>query len=118
MILMEQGVSAWPTHTNDPTIRREVVADKLMRLDFSGEPAFIISPKASMTRKSFAGGYCYKRVQVSGEERYKDVPNKGKFSHIGDAVQYLALGALGDGEVIGGYGDQPLDYSEINRMIV
>jgi hypothetical protein len=36
------------------------------------------------------GGYCYKRLQVSGE-RYRDVPDKNSYSHPHDALQYAAL---------------------------
>jgi len=119
MVLQNQGLSAVPTYTNDPIIRREVVADYLQRLDFSGHPAFIICPKATMTRKAFAGGYKYKRVQVTGEQRFMDKPDKNKYSHISDAVQYLFLGAVGGGRVIGGFGNsKPLDYSRIERSIL
>lgn len=119
MILEEQGITCWPTYTNDFTIRREVLADKMMRLDFSGQPAFMLGPKAIMIRKSFAGGYSYKRLQVSGEERYRDIPDKtSKYSHCGDAAQYLALGAIGGDAVVGGYGSKPIDYSESRVGIV
>jgi len=118
MILSAQGIEAWPTYTNDPTVRREVLADKMMRLDFAGNPAFMVGGLAKMTRKSFAGGYCYKRLQVAGEERFRDVPDKGRYSHIGDAAQYLALGALGGDAVLGGFGEQELDYSHIDRGII
>ncbi|RKY42339.1 MAG: hypothetical protein DRP85_03370 [Candidatus Makaraimicrobium thalassicum] len=119
MIMEEEGIVAWPTHTNDFTVRREVLANKMMQLDFTGNYAFVIGPKAKMIRKSLSGGYCYKRLNVSGEERFKDVPDKAsKYSHCGDAVQYAGLGALGDAEIIGGFGDQEIDYSTTNRMIV
>ena len=118
MILANQGLVAYPTYTNDPTIRREAVADLLQRLDFSGQPAFVICPEAKMTRKAFAGGYKYKRLQVTGEQRFVDKPDKNKYSHISDAIQYLILGALGGDKVVGGYGDQKIDYSSMNRSVV
>jgi len=118
MILNNLGLVAFPTYTNDATIRREVVADLLQRLDFSGQPAFTVCPAANMTRKAFAGGYKYKRLQVSGEQRFVDKPDKGKYSHISDAVQYLVLGALGGDRVIGGYGKQEIDYSQTEKGIV
>lgn len=117
MILSNQGIDAWPTYTNDFTIRREAVSDYMQRLDFNGQPAFIVGPKATMCRKALGGGYKYKRMQVSGEERFQDKPDKGKYSHIGDAIQYLFLGAVGGDRVIGGYGTQEIDYSQTNRMI-
>lgn len=118
LALSAQGINAIPTHTNDFIIRREVVADYLQRLDFTGKPAFTITSGAPMLRKAMGGGYKYKRMQVSGEERFKDVPDKGKFSHVAESLQYLVLGAVGDNAVIGGYSTTALDYSTINRAIV
>lgn len=118
-ILWNQGIQAWPAHTNDFTIRREVVADAMQRLDFTGKPAFLIGPKAQMCRKACGGGYKYKRMQVTGEQRFQDKPDKqSRYSHVGDALQYMALGALGDNRVIGGYGEQKIDYDTLNRMTV
>jgi hypothetical protein len=48
-----------------------------------------------MIRKGKIGGYQYKRVQVSGEDRYRDKPDKNKYSHPADAEQYMALGFAG-----------------------
>jgi len=40
-----------------------------------------------------AGGYHFKRVSVgSGQERFRDAPNKNEHSHVGDAFGYLLLG--------------------------
>jgi len=117
-ILWNQQIEAWPTYTNDWTIRREAVADYMQRLDFSGHPAFLVGPRATMTRKALSGGYKYKRMQVSGQERFQDKPDKGRYSHVGDALQYLFLGAVGGDKVIGGYGKQKLDQSELQRTII
>ena len=119
MILWEQGIEAWPTYTNDFTIRREAVADYMGRLDFNGKPAFLVGPKATMLRKALAGGYKYKRMQVSGEAKFMDKPDKGRYSHVADACQYLFLGAVGGERVVGGSShDKPLDYSQTDRMVV
>ncbi len=40
-----------------------------------------------------------KRVQVGGDERYHDVPNKNRYSHPCEAVQYVMLGG-GEGRVV------------------
>lgn len=117
-ILAHQGIDAWPTYTNDFTIRREAVADYMQRLDFTGKPAFVIGPKAPMFRKAMAGGYKYKRMQVSGQQRFQDKPDKGRYSHVAESGQYLVIGAVGGDRVIGGYGNQNLDQSEARRGIV
>lgn len=117
-VLANQGIDAWPAHTNDFTIRREAVAALMMRLDFSGHPAFMVFPRANLTRKALAGGYKYKRMNVSGSERFQEKPDKGRYSHAADALQYAVLGAVGDSAVIGGYGDQKIDYGTLNRIVV
>ena len=117
-ILWNIGIEAYPAPSNDFTIRREVVADYLGRLDFAGKPAFMLGPLAKVCRKGMAGGYKYKRVQVSGEQRFQDKPDKGRYSHVCDALQYLLLGAVGDDRVMGGYGRKEIDYSTTNRLIV
>lgn len=91
-ILRAAGIPARPTHTNDFTIRREAVASCLNRL-VDGKPGLTISPKCANLRKGMAGAYCYKRLQVSGDERFHDVPDKGRFSHVCEAAQYLLVGA-------------------------
>lgn len=118
-ILDAQGVSACPTYTNDPIIRIEAVAAPLTRMDFSGNPGFLLGPKAIMIRKAMAGGYKYKRMAVSGQERYMDKPDKGRYSHVADALQYLMLGA-GEGYklIANPNASKEIDYSKTNSMVV
>jgi hypothetical protein len=117
-ILQNQGITAYPTYTNDFTIRRETIADYLLRLDFAGNPAFLVTKGAPTLRKALSGGYKYKRVQVSGEAKFMDKPDKGKYSHVADACQYLFIGAVGGDRVVGSYSTKELDYSQTNRMII
>ena len=112
-ILRAAGVSANPAQTNDPTIRREAVAGRLMRLTVTGEPALVVSGRAKIIRKGFMGGYKYRRLQVAGDERYEDKPDKNMYSHPHDALQYLCLG-IGDEQVL--MGGTSTDWSQpINR---
>lgn len=117
-ILWNQGIEVWPAPTNDFTKRREAVADFMTRLSFTGDTAFKIGPRCTILRKAHAGGYKMKRIQVSGEERYRDVPDKSRYSHCAEGLQYAVVGAFGDDRVIGGYGKQNLDYSTVNKTIV
>ena len=78
--------------TQDLTIRREAVASCLNRL-VDGEPGLLLSPHCKVLRAGFQGGYCYRRVRVSGDERYTDKPDKNRYSHPHDALQYLLCGA-------------------------
>jgi hypothetical protein len=60
-----------------------------------GKPRFIILPKCKMTRKGLQGGFCYRRVQMSGDPRYHDEPDKNDYSHPVEALEY---GLQGEGE--------------------
>lgn len=57
-----------------------------------GKPAFQLSREGCpQLRRGFTKDYCYKRISVSGEERYRDIPHKNFSSHIHDALQYIAM---------------------------
>jgi len=43
---------------------------------------------APMLRKGFINGYVFKRMSITGDERYQDKPNKNKYSHPHDAQHY------------------------------
>ena len=89
-ILAANGIHASPARSNDFNIRREAVAQPLMRI-IDGKPGLSISPKCKALRKGMAGKYCYRRVQVLGDERYHDKPDKGAYSHVCEALQYVML---------------------------
>lgn len=86
------GLPIDPAHTNDFILRREAVANALTRLTMLGRPALVISPECKRLRKAMMGGYMFKRLQVSGSARYRDVPDKNEFSHIAEALQYAMVG--------------------------
>lgn len=118
-ILSALGIEADPAHTNDVTIRRETFALNLSRMTFTGEPGLVIGPNCKMLRKGLSGGYKYRRMQVSGEEKYVEKPDKNIYSHICDAAQYLLLGAGMDDQLLGA--DQHnwnLDYSNLDRASI
>ena len=64
-----------------------------------GEAGLLLSPSCKMLRKGFSGGYAYKRVRVTGDERYHDKPDKNAYSHPHDALQYLLCGG-GEGRAV------------------
>ncbi len=97
-ILAAGGVIANPARTNDPILRIEAVSAPMRRL-IDGEPGMIIHPQCKTLRKGYAGGYNYKRIQISGQERFRDVPDKNMFSHVCDADQYIMIGA-GEGKAL------------------
>lgn len=91
-IVEAMGVPMSPAPTNDFTRRREAVAGLLTRLTRKGRPALVISPTCKLTRKGMAGGYCFRRLQVTGEARFEEKPLKNKYSHPCEALQYLCVG--------------------------
>jgi hypothetical protein len=91
-VVQAAGLPIDPAPTNDPIRRREAVAGQLSTLGLTGQPSLIVSPRAKMFRKGMNGAYHYARVQVSGEERYRDEPVKNMYSHICEAGQYMMVG--------------------------
>lgn len=90
MEVNEAGLSIRPGRTNAFLPRRDAVAWFLSRLA-DGQPTFLLNPKCTSLRKGFNGGYKYRRIQVTGEERYTEEPAKNAYSHIADALQYVAM---------------------------
>jgi hypothetical protein len=88
--LAESGIAAVPASTNSFVGRREAVAGFLNRL-VSGKPIFALDPSCDRLRRGFNGRYQYRRLQVVGAERFKDIPDKNDYSHPHDALQYAAL---------------------------
>jgi hypothetical protein len=93
MELAEEGIACIPASTNSFVGRREAVAKYLTRMA-DGQPSLIVDPGCDMIRRGFNGRYQYKRIQLVGEDRYRDVPDKNDFSHLHDALQYAALHSL------------------------
>ena len=91
-VLRAAGIDARPAPTNDPIKRRETFAYFLNKL-IDGQPGLLIHPNCQKLRKALSGGYHYRRIQVSGEERYHDEAVKDMNSHVAEAAQYMLLGA-------------------------
>lgn len=62
---------------------------KPLRTLVNGHPRLLVDPKCKMLRKGFQGRYKYRRLQVSAD-RYSEDPDKNDWSHIHDALQYVA----------------------------
>jgi hypothetical protein len=87
-ILKDKGIDIEPGPTQNVKLRHESVRHFLDRL-IEGRPAFILHPDCKVTRKGFQGGYCFRRLQVSGE-KYADVVDKhNPYSHIQDCISYI-----------------------------
>lgn len=90
-IIRSLGINASAASSNDPVKRNAAVVGPLTRL-VEGDPGIVIHPRCKILRKGLAGGYAYKKLRVSGTDRFQDKPDKNKYSHPVDALQYLMLG--------------------------
>lgn len=89
-VLASEGISAVPAITNDPVIRIESVTLMLTTL-VAGGAWLRVSPRCKLLIDAMSGGYQYRRLQVSGDPRHGDKPDKNFFSHVADALQYAVL---------------------------
>ena len=105
---------AKPAPTNDATIRHESLNNCLSRY-IDGKPGLIISPKMKVTRKGLAGGYCYRRLQVAGDAKYENKPDKNKYSHPVESAEYALIGA-GEGYLLVYGADDNEEYYEEERQ--
>lgn len=90
-VLRSAGIKARPAPTNDPSLRIDAVTSALTRMS-DGLSGFLLDPRCVTLKRGFAGGYAYRRLQVSGNERYEERPEKNQYSHVHDALQYALCG--------------------------
>jgi hypothetical protein len=93
--LRNDGIPIEPAPSNEPAMRIQAIENALGRRVTTeyGQAGLLVHSRCRMLRKALSGGWHYKRVQVSGEERFHDKPNKNHpYSDLGDALGYLTLG--------------------------
>ena len=64
-----------------------------------GQPGLLVDPSCRVIRKGLSSKYIYKRIQVVGDEKYHEKPDKNFWSHICEAAQHAMVGA-GEGKRI------------------
>lgn len=77
-------------------IRKESLRRPLRQVD-RGRPMFQIHPRCTKVRKGLMGGYHFRRLQVSGSDRFRDVPEKNEYSHPVEALEYVCTRLFGEG---------------------
>lgn len=97
-IAKAQGLIVRPARTQDYSVRRDAVGNAMMRLD-DGEPGYLVHPDCKVLRKAHQGAYCLRRLEVRGMDRFRDVPDKTRWSHVAEAEQYGFIGA-GEGSAV------------------
>ena len=94
--LNQLGIPTESASTNDIDPRLGSVRYFLNKMA-DGRPSLLLDRRACPTLfKGFVKGYVYARVAVSGEERYKDKPNKDQYSHPMDALGYGCMALASD----------------------
>ena len=104
-MLRQAGIMAKPAPSNDISLRTEAVESLLNKMA-DGKPCFLLDNRCINLKKGFNGGYHYRRLQTSGD-RYDEKPNKNRYSHVHDALQYCLMGA-GEGRVLV-HGKKPMN---------
>lgn len=90
------GIPTESARTNDIDPRLGSVRYFLNKMA-DGKPCLLLDKRKCPTLfKGFVKGYVYSRLAVSGEERYKDKPNKDQYSHPMDALGYGCLALASD----------------------
>jgi hypothetical protein len=97
-MLLAHGLEVLPAPTNDFE-RRITAVDANLRTLIEGKPAIQIDPKCRTLIRGLAGAYQYRRVRISGEERYHDQPVKDATSHCVESAHYALLGE-GEGDML------------------
>lgn len=87
-VMREFGIRPKPAGTNDPEKRIDAVTKFLMQ-PIKDRRALLISPECPMIIKGFESGYHYPDKPTQSQR--SDRPVKNLYSHIHDALQYVAL---------------------------
>jgi hypothetical protein len=103
----EAGIQVSPAPTNALLPRLEAVRLPLTKL-IDGRPELLLSSRCPVLHEGFNSGYQYRKMQVPGATRYTDEPDKGKFSHPHDALQYLLSAGGEDLEIRGRKADRQM----------
>jgi hypothetical protein len=85
----------WPFRsapTQDVATRVDAIRNPCTRL-VAGKPGLLVNTRrAPRVHKALSGAWFYRRVQVTGVERFEQKPCKNEFSHPAEALGYLLCG--------------------------
>lgn len=106
--LTSLGIPTTSARTNDIDARLGSVRYFLNKM-VDGKPGLMLDRRnCPVLFKGFVKDYVFARVAVSGEERYKDKPNKNMASHPMDALGYGCLEIASDRIVADKMADKPV----------
>jgi hypothetical protein len=97
-VFAANGIRMRPAPVKQNLIDTRIEAvDYLLGQLYDGRPRLQVSPNCRTLIAGMEGGYCYERKLRSSE--IKTEPAKNRFSHLCDALQYLAI-ATGEGRAM------------------
>ncbi len=100
--LQNAGLFAQAAPTNDIDVRIQCIRTPMTRF-YQGLPGIIFSPNCKILIESLEEKWNYKRLNVAGEVRYDDKPNKlHPWSDVCDALGYLLAGGGEHGTIVRG----------------
>jgi hypothetical protein len=76
-----------------------------------GQPGLLVDRNCKTIRKGLSSKFYYKRVQVVGDEKYHDKPEKNFWSHVCEAAEHAMVGA-GEGKLLT---RRPTPKKKVNR---
>lgn len=85
------GMEATPARSNALAPRLNSVESLLKKYLGKENYGMLVSPNCPMIIKGFRGEYRMRRLQVMGQERFTDKPEKNLVSHGHDALQYACM---------------------------
>lgn len=85
------GMDATPARSNSLAPRLNSVESLLKKYLGKENYGMLISPGCPMIIKGFRGEYRMRRLQIIGQERFTDKPEKNLVSHGHDALQYACM---------------------------
>jgi hypothetical protein len=94
-ILATKGIWCREAETNALIPRLEAVKRRLTK-SYKGRPRLLIDPRCKRLIDGFSGGYRFQERGNTGS--FGDSPEKNLYSHIHDALQYIALDLFGYSE--------------------
>ena len=85
------NIQATPARSNALSPRLNSVESFLKKYIGGNKFGMLISPDCPLIIKGFRGEYRMRRLQLVGQERYTDKPEKNLVSHGHDALQYACM---------------------------
>lgn len=101
--LSKAGIPNERASSNDPILRQNAV-NSVLTTTVSGEPKFQLNARCVTLREGFTSGYMFKKVFRNDTAEYTEAPEKNRFSHIHDALQYCCLYY----EAVSEFGSRPI----------